>query len=143
MLRTIAGGCAQGSGVAATAAELSPLTTPANPNAAHRRIALSIPARQTTTGRPRGQRFWRRRSAALLIARPASTSAEAGSPVVEAAAELMARIRGDFAYDPEAADVSTRPCRRLRPGAASVGTFAPVMIAGEQTLKVEVDVVPD
>jgi transglutaminase-like putative cysteine protease len=39
----------------------------------------------------------------------AKASFTAGRPIVEAAAELMARIRADFTYDPKATDASTPP----------------------------------
>lgn len=51
-------------------------------------------------------------------------------PVLEAASELMARIRADFVYDPEATDVSTPLAEAFRQRHGVCQDFAHVMIAG-------------
>lgn len=51
-------------------------------------------------------------------------------PVLEAASELMARIRADFTYDPEATEVSTPLEEAFRQRHGVCQDFAHVMIAG-------------
>jgi transglutaminase-like putative cysteine protease len=51
-------------------------------------------------------------------------------PVLEAATELMARIRADFTYDPEATEVSTPLEEAFRERHGVCQDFAHVMIAG-------------
>ncbi|PTM39140.1 transglutaminase family protein [Bosea sp. 124] len=51
-------------------------------------------------------------------------------PVLEAASELMARIRSDFTYDPEATEVSTPLEEAFRERHGVCQDFAHVMIAG-------------
>jgi transglutaminase-like putative cysteine protease len=53
-----------------------------------------------------------------------------GRPIIEAAAELMGRIRNDFTYDPEATDVSTPPGRAFAERRGVCQDFANVMISG-------------
>lgn len=51
-------------------------------------------------------------------------------PVLEAAAELMARIRADFTYDPEATEVSTPLAEAFAERHGVCQDFAHIMIAG-------------
>lgn len=51
-------------------------------------------------------------------------------PVLEGASELMARIRADFTYDPEATEVSTPLAEAFRQRHGVCQDFAHVMIAG-------------
>lgn len=51
-------------------------------------------------------------------------------PIMEAAAELMARIRADFTYDPKATDVSTLPRQAFAKRRGVCQDFANVMISG-------------
>jgi transglutaminase-like putative cysteine protease len=60
----------------------------------------------------------------------ARQSFPAGRPIVEAAAELMTRIREDFTYDPEATDVSTPALNAFTARHGVCQDFAHVMISG-------------
>lgn len=60
----------------------------------------------------------------------ARTSFARGRPVLEAATELMARIRREFTYDPEATEVSTPLEEAFRERHGVCQDFAHVMIAG-------------
>ena len=51
-------------------------------------------------------------------------------PVLEAASELMARIRNDFDYDPDATEVSTPLAEAFRERHGVGQDFAHIMIAG-------------
>jgi transglutaminase-like putative cysteine protease len=51
-------------------------------------------------------------------------------PIVEAAAELMSRIRNDFTYDPDATDLSTTPFQAFVERRGVCQDFANVMICG-------------
>jgi len=53
-----------------------------------------------------------------------------GRPVLEAACELMARIRGDFTYDPEATEVTTPLAEAFAARHGVCQDFAHIMIAG-------------
>lgn len=53
-----------------------------------------------------------------------------GRPVLEGAAELMRRIREDFAYDPEATDVATPLAEAFARKGGVCQDFAHIMIAG-------------
>lgn len=53
-----------------------------------------------------------------------------GRPVLEGAAELMRRIRADFAYDPEATDVATPLAEAFARKGGVCQDFAHIMIAG-------------
>jgi transglutaminase-like putative cysteine protease len=53
-----------------------------------------------------------------------------GRPIVEAAGELMGRIRTDFTYDPDATDVSTSPGQAFAERRGVCQDFANVMISG-------------
>lgn len=53
-----------------------------------------------------------------------------GRPVLEAASTLMARIRGDFAYDPEATEVTTPLAEAFAARHGVCQDFAHIMIAG-------------
>lgn len=64
------------------------------------------------------------------IADYAKTSFPSRRPVLEAATELMARIRSDFTYDPEATEVSTPLAEAFRQRHGVCQDFAHVMIAG-------------
>lgn len=68
------------------------------------------------------------------IAAYAATSFPAGRPVLAAAFDLTCRIKADFAYDPEATDVSTLPADAFAKRAGVCQDFAHVMIAGLRTL---------
>jgi transglutaminase-like putative cysteine protease len=60
----------------------------------------------------------------------ARASFTAGRPIMEAAAELMARIRADFTYDPKATDGSTPPGQAYAKRRGVCQDFANVMISG-------------
>lgn len=60
----------------------------------------------------------------------ARTSFTDGRPIVEAAAELMRRIRTDFTYDPEATEVSTPLSDAFEAREGVCQDFAHIMIAG-------------
>ena len=60
----------------------------------------------------------------------ARSSFAAGRPVIEAAAELMTRIRADFAYDPEATTVSTPAAEAFTARHGVCQDFAHIMISG-------------
>jgi transglutaminase-like putative cysteine protease len=64
------------------------------------------------------------------ITQYAKASFTAARPVIEAAAELMARIRADFTYDPKATDVSTPPGQAFAKRHGVCQDFANVMISG-------------
>ena len=68
------------------------------------------------------------------IAAYAATSLPAGRPILAAAFDLTCRIKADFAYDPEATDVSTLPADAFAKRAGVCQDFAHVMIAGLRTL---------
>ena len=72
----------------------------------------------------------RRTPAAPPITEYARQSFTAGRPIVEAAAELMTRIRDDFTYDPEATTVSTPALAAFTARHGVCQDFAHVMIAG-------------
>jgi len=72
----------------------------------------------------------RRTPNAPAITEYARASFPPGRPVVEAAADLMRRIQGDFAYDPEATDVSTPTLQAFEARHGVCQDFAHVMIAG-------------
>ncbi len=65
--------------------------------------------------------------AVIDYARP---SFDAGRPVLEAACELMARIRRDFVYDPEATEVTTPLAEAFEQRHGVCQDFAHIMIAG-------------
>lgn len=54
----------------------------------------------------------------------------AGRPILEAASELMARIRRDFTYDPDATEVSTPLAEAFAERHGVCQDFAHIMIAG-------------
>jgi transglutaminase-like putative cysteine protease len=81
-----------------------------------RRRIISIPA------------AWCHRSAEVIDY--ARTSFPARRPVLEAAVELMARIRRDFTYDPDATEVSTPLAEAFRERHGVCQDFAHIMIAG-------------
>lgn len=60
----------------------------------------------------------------------ARTSFPPGRGVVDAAAELMKRIRADFTYDSKATDVRTRPDEAFKARRGVCQDFAHVMISG-------------
>jgi transglutaminase-like putative cysteine protease len=60
----------------------------------------------------------------------ARTSFPARRPVLEAAVELMGRIRRDFTYDPDATEVSTPLAEAFRERHGVCQDFAHIMIAG-------------
>ncbi|MBR7618674.1 transglutaminase family protein [Phenylobacterium sp. 20VBR1] len=60
----------------------------------------------------------------------ARQSFAAGRPILEAAAELMTRIHGDFVYDPEATTVSTPAPEAFAARHGVCQDFAHIMIAG-------------
>ena len=60
----------------------------------------------------------------------ARASFDAGRPIVEAAAELMRRIRQEFTYDPEATDAYTPPRAAFEARNGVCQDFANVMICG-------------
>ena len=60
----------------------------------------------------------------------ARSSFAAGRPVLEAACELMARIRRDFTYDPEATEVTTPLAEAFDQRHGVCQDFAHIMIAG-------------
>jgi transglutaminase-like putative cysteine protease len=64
----------------------------------------------------------------------AAASFPAGRPILAAAFDLTRRIKADFAYDPEATDVSTLPGEAFAARAGVCQDFAHVMIAGLRTL---------
>jgi transglutaminase-like putative cysteine protease len=72
----------------------------------------------------------RRTPAAPPITEYARQSFPPGRPVVEAAIELMTRIRRDFTYDPEATTVSTLALDAFTARHGVCQDFAHVMIAG-------------
>jgi transglutaminase-like putative cysteine protease len=72
----------------------------------------------------------RRTPAAPAITEYARESFARGRPVVEAAADLMTRIRGDFTYDPEATTVSTPVVDAFTARHGVCQDFAHVMISG-------------
>ena len=65
-----------------------------------------------------------------VITEYARASFTAGRPIVEAAAELMSRVRTDFTYDPKATDVSTAPGQAFAKRRGVCQDFANVMICG-------------
>ena len=60
----------------------------------------------------------------------ARTSFTPGRPIVEAAAELMTRIKADFTYDSDATDVRTAPQDAFKAKRGVCQDFAHVMISG-------------
>lgn len=60
----------------------------------------------------------------------AETSFARGRPILEAAVELMGRIRADFSYDPEATEVSTPLAEAFAARHGVCQDFAHIMIAG-------------
>jgi transglutaminase-like putative cysteine protease len=58
----------------------------------------------------------------------ARASFRPGRPVLEAGAELMARIREDFAYDPKATDIATSPAQAFAARRGVCQDFAHIMI---------------
>jgi transglutaminase-like putative cysteine protease len=72
----------------------------------------------------------RRAPAAPDITAYARQSFAKGRPIVEAAAELMTRIRKDFTYDPEATTVSTPTLDAFTARHGVCQDFAHVMISG-------------
>ena len=72
----------------------------------------------------------RRTPAASPITEYARQSLVVGRPIVEAAAELMTRIREDFTYDPEATTVSTPALDAFTARHGVCQDFAHVMISG-------------
>jgi len=68
------------------------------------------------------------------IAAYAVASFPAGRPILAAAFDLTRRIKADFAYDPEATDVTTLPADAFAKRAGVCQDFAHVMIAGLRTL---------
>lgn len=68
------------------------------------------------------------------IAAYAVESFHAGRPILAAAFDLTCRIKADFAYDPEATDVTTLPAAAFAKRAGVCQDFAHVMIAGLRTL---------
>ncbi|MET4635665.1 transglutaminase-like putative cysteine protease [Kaistia defluvii] len=68
------------------------------------------------------------------IAAYAVASFPAGRPILAAAFDLTCRIKADFAYDPEATDVTTLPADAFAKRAGVCQDFAHVMIAGLRTL---------
>ncbi|WP_091738057.1 transglutaminase family protein [Phenylobacterium immobile] len=72
----------------------------------------------------------RRTPVAPAITDYARVSFRPGRPVVEAAAELMARIKADFVYDSKATDVSTLAMEAFDARRGVCQDFAHVMISG-------------
>jgi transglutaminase-like putative cysteine protease len=72
----------------------------------------------------------RRTPAAAAITEYARQSFTAGRPMIEAACELMGRIRQDFTYDPEATTVSTPALDAFSARHGVCQDFAHVMISG-------------
>jgi transglutaminase-like putative cysteine protease len=72
----------------------------------------------------------RRTPAAPAITEYARQSFATGRPIVEAAAELMTRIRKDFTYDPEATTVATPALEAFTARHGVCQDFAHVMISG-------------
>jgi len=68
------------------------------------------------------------------IAAYAMESFPAGRPILAAALDLTRRIKADFAYDPEATDVTTLPADAFAKRAGVCQDFAHVMISGLRTL---------
>jgi transglutaminase-like putative cysteine protease len=64
------------------------------------------------------------------ITQYAKASFTTGRPIIEAASELMARVRADFTYDPKATDVSTPPGQAFAKRHGVCQDFANVMISG-------------
>jgi transglutaminase-like putative cysteine protease len=60
----------------------------------------------------------------------ARISFPAGRPIVEAAAELMTRIKADFTYDSDATDVRTAPADAFKARRGVCQDFAHIMISG-------------
>lgn len=60
----------------------------------------------------------------------AKASFTAARPIMEAAAELMGRVRADFTYDSKATDVSTPPSQAFAKRRGVCQDFANVMISG-------------
>jgi len=60
----------------------------------------------------------------------ARASFHTGRPIVEAAAELMGRIRADFTYDPKATDAYTSPPEAFGARSGVCQDFANIMICG-------------
>jgi len=67
---------------------------------------------------------------APAITEYARASFHAGRPMLEAAAELMGRIRRDFTYDPKATDAYTSPQAAFSARSSVCQDFANVMICG-------------
>lgn len=59
-----------------------------------------------------------------------------GRPILEGAAELMRRIKADFAYDPEATDVATPLAEAFKRKGGVCQDFAHIMISGLRGLGV-------
>jgi transglutaminase-like putative cysteine protease len=76
----------------------------------------------------------RRTPAAPAITAYARQSFAPGRPIIEAAAELMTRIRGDFTYDPDATNVSTPALDAFTERHGVCQDFAHVMICGVRGL---------
>ncbi len=72
----------------------------------------------------------RRTPVAAAITAYARQSFTAGRPIVEAAAELMTRMREEFVYDPEATTVSTPAVEAFEARHGVCQDFAHIMIAG-------------
>ncbi|MET0271630.1 MAG: transglutaminase family protein [Phenylobacterium sp.] len=72
----------------------------------------------------------RRTPAAPVITDYARQSFPGGRPIVEAAAELMTRIRDEFTYDPDATTVSTPALTAFTARHGVCQDFAHVMISG-------------
>ena len=68
------------------------------------------------------------------VATYARESFPAGRPIYEAAAELNARIKADFAYDTKATEVTTSPADAFAARRGVCQDFAHVMIAGLRSL---------
>lgn len=64
----------------------------------------------------------------------ARASFKPGRPIVEAAADLMTRIRSDFTYDPKATTVSTPAAEAFKKRHGVCQDFAHIMIAGVRGL---------
>jgi transglutaminase-like putative cysteine protease len=67
---------------------------------------------------------------APAITQYAKTSFTPARPIIEAATELMGRVRADFTYDPKATDVSTPPGQAFAKRRGVCQDFANAMICG-------------
>ena len=72
----------------------------------------------------------RRTPNVAAISAYARASFPPGRPIMEAAADLMTRIRDDFTYDPEATDVSTPVLEAFEARHGVCQDFAHIMIVG-------------